>query len=397
MRIADRIGRLRAETAFAVSAEAAAHAAKGNKIYPFHIGDLNLSTPRNVVEAALRAIDQRKTGYCPTAGVPELRRLLAEDINRSHGTDYAAANVLIQPGGKPVITKFIQTLMNPGDEVLYPNPGYPIYEFQVEYYGGKGVPYTFREGERNFELRLEDMESRITPKTRLLVFNDIQNPTGAESSAEELERLAEIVRRHNLMVLCDEAYFDMRYEGTSRSLASLSGMQERCVILYSFSKKFAMTGWRLGAAIGPKEFIDAATKIAVNDESCTTHFVQYAGIEGLTGDQSGVREIVRVLKERRDVAVEMLRAIPGVRCFKPEGTFYLFPNVTELMKRKCFASYDDLRKSVLAHTGVSFCTRLHFGPEMPGEAERYIRLAYSGINADQIEEGLGKLKKYLES
>jgi len=287
-------------------------------------------------------------------------------------------------------------LMNPGDEVLYPSPGYPIYESQIEFHGGKAVPYRYREGKTNFELDLDEIEHSITPRTRFLVFNNLQNPTGAESSPEELQRIAKIVREHDLFVLCDEAYFDIRYNGVSQSLVSLPGMQERCLILYTFSKKFAMTGWRLGAAIGPQPVAEAIAKLNVNDESCSNHFIQYGALEGLTGDQSGAKRIVSILKDRRDKAVEILNSIEGVRCYNPNATFYLFPNVTQAMANKGISDYNEFRIKVLEATGVSFCTRLHFGRALPGENEKYIRFAYSGIDTDRIEEGLTKLKRYLE-
>ncbi len=397
LRIADRVARLGTETAFAVSAEAAAFAAQGNRVYPFHLGDMNIPTPSNIVEAAFKAIKNGKTGYCPNAGIPQLREVLAKDVSASHGINYTMENVAIQPGGKPVIGKFIMALMNPGDEVLYPNPGYPSYESQIEFHGGKAVPYTYVEGKENFEFDMDGLERSITPRTRLLILNDLQNPMGAECSEAELEKLADLAIKHDLYVLCDEAYFDIRYEGKSRSLASLPGMAERCVILYTFSKKFAMTGWRLGAAIGPKEIINVITKINVNDESCSNHFIQYGVIEGLTGDQTQVQEILHILKERRDVTVDILNSIDGVRCFRPNATFYLFPNVTGLMERKRLATYDDLRKAMLTETGVSVCSRLHFGRPFPGEKNFYIRLAYSGINMADIEEGLEKFKDWAES
>lgn len=394
---ADRMGRLGTETAFAVSAEAAAHAAKGHVVYPFHLGDLNVSTPANVVEATIKAMRDGKTNYCPPFGIPALREALAEDQNRSHGTSYTMANVAVQPGGKPVIGKFLLALMNPGDEVLYPNPGYPIYESQIEFQGGVAVPYGYTAGAENFEIDLDGLERAITPKTRFLIFNNLQNPTGAESSHEELKRVAEIAVKHDLWVLADEAYFDMRYSGKSESLVSFPGMEERCVILYTFSKKFAMSGWRLGAAIGPKEIIDIIGKLNVNDESCSNHFIQYGAIEGLTGDQSGTHEMLRTFKARRDRAIELLNSMPGVTCFTPESTFYLFPNVTEAMRNKGIESYDDFRIQILHASGVSLCTRLHFGRALEGETERYVRLAYSGINLDQIEEGLTRMKAFLEA
>jgi len=397
MRIAERVGRLGTETAFAVSAEAAAFAAQGNKVYPFHLGDMNILTPNNIMEAAIKAMKEGKTGYCPNAGIPQLREALAGDVSASHGITYGMDNVSIQPGGKPTINKFFLALMNPGDEVLYPNPGYPIYESQIEFQGGKAIPYGYLEGEENFELDMEAIERQITPRTRLLVLNDLQNPTGAECSPTEREKLAELVLKHDLYVLCDEAYFDIRYEGESSSLASLPGMAERCVILYTFSKKFAMTGWRLGAAIGPKEIIDVITKLNVNDESCSNHFIQYAAIEGLTGDQTEARQILATLKERRDTAAQILNSIEGVRCFRPNATFYLYPNVTEGMKNKGLINYDAFRKTLLNETGVSVCTRLHFGRAMEWEENLYIRLAYSGINTTEIQEGLGKFKDFMES
>ena len=397
MKIAERIDRLGTETAFAVSAEAAAFASQGNKVYPFHLGDMNIITPANVMEAAIKAMKDGKTGYCPNAGIPQLRETLAADVSASRGVNYSMENVAIQPGGKPTISKFLLTLMNPGDEVLYPNPGYPIYESQIEFHGGKGLPYSYLEGESNFDLNMDMIEDQITPNTKILILNDLQNPTGAECSAAEMEKLAEIVLKHDLLVLCDEAYFDIRYEGKSNSFASLPGMSERSVILYTFSKKFAMTGWRLGAAIGPKEVIDVIAKINVNEESCSNHFIQYGAIEGLTGDQTPARQILDTLKDRRDTAVDILNSIEGVHCFRPNATFYLYPNVTGAMQKKGLTNYDDFRQTLLRETGVSFCTRLHFGRPLEGEENFYIRLAYSGIDTAEIKEGLGKFKAFIES
>jgi aspartate/methionine/tyrosine aminotransferase len=397
MKIAERVAQLGTETAFAVSAEATAFAAQGNKVYPFHLGDLNLKTPANVVAASIKAMQDGKTNYCANAGVPLLREILADDISASHKAPYSMENVAIQPGGKPTIGKFFLTLMNPGDEVLYPNPGYPIYESQIEFHGGKAVPYGYIEGKTNFDIDTDMLERQITPRTRLLVLNDLQNPTGAECSQAELEKIAELVLKYDLYVLCDEAYFDIRYEGRSKSLASLPGMAERCVILYTFSKKFVMTGWRLGATIGPKEIIDIIIKLNVNEESCSNHFIQYAAIEGLTGNQEETRQVLKTLKERRDLTVDLLNDIEGIRCLRPNATFYLWPNVTGAMQRTGLTDYDDFRRTVLHETGVSFCTRLHFGRPLEGEDKFYIRLAYSGINSSEIKEGLDKFKAFIES
>jgi aspartate/methionine/tyrosine aminotransferase len=395
--VAQRVAQLGTETVFAVSAEAAALAAQGKTVYPFHLGDLNLATPENIVEASLRAIRAGKTTYCPNAGIPQLREALAEDVGRARGLAYAAENVSVQPGGKPVIAKFLLTLMDPGDEVLYPNPGFPIYGSLIDFFGGVAVPYGYREGAERFHLDLEAIERAITARTRLLILNDLHNPTAAECTPEELERLAELVREHDLLVLSDEAYFDVRFAGASRSLVSQPGMQERCVILYTFSKKYAMTGWRLGAAVGPKPIIDVITTLNVNIESCPNHFVQYGAVAALTDDQSGPREMMATLKGRRDVALGILNATQGIHCLTPETTFYLYPNVTGAVKQTGCAGHESFRRLVLERTGVSFCTRLHFGHALEGEDQYYLRLAYSGVSTAQIQEGLGKLKALIES
>jgi aspartate/methionine/tyrosine aminotransferase len=398
MFIADRITRLGTETAFAVAARAAAHRAAGQEVFPFHLGDMNIPTPANVMDAACQAMRAGKTGYCPSPGIPELRDALAQDVSASRGVSFAMENVAIQPGGKPVIGKFIMACMNPGEEVLYPNPGYPIYESQIEYHGGVAVPYRYVRDDSGFHIDLEYLESLVTPRTRAIIINDLQNPLGAECTPGERERLADLAMRHDLSVLLDEAYYDIRYGGKSASLAAIPGMQERSVILYTFSKKFAMTGWRLGAAIGPKSVIDVIAKLNVNDESCSNHFIQYGALEGLTGDQSGPKAILTTLKERRDTAVELLNSMPGVNCPSPEATFYLFPEVTELMTRKGFgADYAGFAEDILVRTGVSLCTRLHFGRPLPGENRRFVRLAYSGIDVADIRKGLQALKTYASS
>jgi aspartate/methionine/tyrosine aminotransferase len=397
MRIADRISNLGTETAFAVSAEAAKFAAQGNRVFPFHLGDINLPTPSTVVDGAQKAIADGKTGYCPNAGIPQLREALAADLATSHATDYTAENVVIQPGGKPTIGKFILTMMNPGDEVLYPNPGYPIYESQIEFNGGVAVPYGYVEGDTNFAIDFDSIERGITDNTRLLILNDLQNPMGAESSIEERERLADLVRERDLYVLADEAYFDMRYAGRSTSFVEQPGMAERTVVLYTYSNKFAMTGWRLGASVGPKEIVDVIAKINVNDESCSNHFIQYGALAGLQGDQSEVRTIRGTLEARRNAAATGLNAIEGIDTFVPNATFYLFPNVTELMEAKGLNDYEEFRRAALHATGVSFTNRLHFGREQPNEHNKYIRFAYSGIDVPDIEEGISLFKEWAES
>ena len=395
MHLAGRLEQLGTETAFAVSQAAAAWAARGNRVFPFHLGDIDLATPGNIVDAMNAAIADGKTGYCPAAGIPELREALADDIGRGRGMELTAANIVVQPGGKPVISKFIQTTMNPGDGVLYPNPGYPIYESQIDYYGGRAMPYRYHETPAGFGIDLEQLRE-LAPQARLLIYNNLQNPLGCESTPEEMAEIARIAIEHDLMVLSDEAYFEMRYSGTSTSIASLPGMAERTVILYTFSKKFAMTGWRLGCAVAPVPIAEQIAKINTNDESCTTHFVQAAGVEALR-DPSGAAPLLAELERRRNAAVAGLATVPGVSCATPESTFYLFPNVTEAVATSGFDTVGEFATAALHETGVSFCTRHHFGTAQPDETERYIRLAYSGISVDDIEEGLGKLAAWVGS
>lgn len=393
MQLAERLDRLGTETAFAVSQAASDWAAGGNRVYPFHLGDIDLPTPGNIVEAMNAAIADGKTGYCPAAGIPTLREALADDIGRGRGIELSGANIVVQPGGKPVITKFIQTLMNPGDGVLYPNPGYPIYESQIDYYGGRALPYRYHETATGFGIDLEQLRE-LAPRARVLIYNNLQNPLGCESTSEEMAEIARIAIEHDLMVLSDEAYFEMRYSGTSTSIASLPGMAERTVILYTFSKKFAMTGWRLGCAVAPVPVADQIAKINTNDESCTAHFVQAAGVEALR-DPSGAARLLAELERRRDAAVAGLAAVPGVSCATPESTFYLFPNVTAAVERLGLSTVTEFATAALHQTGVSFCTRHHFGSAQPDESEHYIRLAYSGISVEEIEEGLGELAAWV--
>lgn len=396
MKLASQLEKLGTETAFAVSAAAAEWASKGNKVYPFHLGDINIPTPENIVEATFKAIADGYTGYCAGAGIAPLRAVLAEDVGSKRGVKYTAANVSIQPGGKPVIGKFLAAVMDPGDEVLYPNPGYPIYESQIEYLGGVAVPYGYIETPTGFALDMDAIRRSITPRTRALIYNNYQNPTGAQSSRQEMEELAQIAIEHDLWVMTDDAYYEMRYSGEPLSIVNIPGMVERTVILYTCSKRFAMTGWRCGAAIGPQPVIDVINKFNTNAESCTTHFIQWAMVDAINGDTGGPDAILAELRRRRDAAVAGLNAIDGISIAAPESTFYLFPNVTQIMERKGFTDVNDLMRGALTEANVSFCTRKHFGRPVPGETNHYIRLAYSGISVPMIEEGLARLKVYFE-
>ncbi|MFL3026050.1 MAG: pyridoxal phosphate-dependent aminotransferase [Candidatus Neomarinimicrobiota bacterium] len=397
MKYANQLQNLGTETAFAVSAQAKEWADKGNKVYPFHLGDINLPTPENIVQATIKSINDGLTGYCPSEGILPLREALANDVGNKRGVNYEPDNVAIQPGGKPTIGKFISSIMNPGDEILYPNPGYPIYESQIEYQRGKAVPYSFVQTDSGFDIDIQKLSDSITDRTVALIYNNYQNPISAESSKNEMEAIAKIAIEHNLWVLSDEAYFEIVYDGDANSIVSLPGMKERTVILYTFSKKFAMTGWRVGGSIGPKEIIKRIAKLNVNAESCTTHFIQNAMVEALNGDQSGSINILNTLKDRRDATIKGLNAINGINITAPRTTFYLFPNVTKIMERKGLHKIEDLQNGALNNANVSFCTREHFGRAQADETDYYIRLAYSGISVEDINEGLIKLKDFFES
>ncbi len=400
-RIASRIDNLGTETAFAVSGDAAGWMAKGNRVFPFHLGDMNIRTPLNIIEAANRAAVDGHTGYNPAAGIPALRDALAEAVSRDRGQNYSAANVSVQSGGKPVIGKFLNTVMEQGDGVLYPNPGYPIYESQVEYLGGRAQPYTYVVEDGRFRFDRESVVAALDDTTRVLIVNAQHNPTGADADPSDMEWLAGLAVERDLWVLSDDPYIDIRYDGTSHTILEHDGMAERTVILYTFSKKYAMTGWRLGAAIGPESVVDVITKINTNDESCTNHFVQYAGVEALQGDQSGSADILETLRGRRELIVDRLNGIDGVSVPESAATFYLFVDVTDVYKHMGLDpdSEDDVQKfrvSTMHETGVSFCSRSHFGRGTAGEPRVYVRFAYSGIDVADAEEGLAQLKAYWE-
>ena len=396
-RVASRMARLGTETAMAISVEAAAHAAAGNRVFPFHLGDLNLPTPAPVREAARAALEAGHTGYCPAAGIPPLREALATDVGGARGLDYGGANVSVQPGGKPTIGKYIAAVMEEGETVLYPNPGYPIYESQIEFYGGGAHPYGYIDTPDGLRLDFDAIEAGIAAGARHLFYNNYNNPTGASSPPAEMERLAQLTVEHDLLVVSDEAYFDMLFDGDPRSIASLPGMRERTLILYTFSKKFAMTGWRLGGAIGPRWLTDEISRLNVNAESCTAHFVQHAGVAALglaVGETDAIRDRLRA---RRDRLATLLNEIDGVAAHLPEAGFYFFPRVTELMARTGFDDAEAFRQAVLDATGVSFCCRYHFGRPLEGEREHYLRFAFSGISLADLEEGMTRLTEWANS
>ena len=398
MKFSKKLDNLGTETAFAVSAEAKSWSDQGQRVYPFHLGDINIATPKIIRDATNRFMNDGKNGYCPSEGIIELREALAYDIGSKRGVNYNAENVVIQPGGKPTIWKFLSSVMNRGDEVLYPNPGYPIYESQIRFQGGKPVPYGYIESKNGFEIDIEKLRKSINPKTKVFIYNNYQNPISASSSKEEMESLARLCIENNLWVLSDDAYYEIRYsEEPPLSIANIPGMKERTVILYTFSKRFAMTGWRIGASVGPKELVKQISRLNINDESCTNHFIQCALADIMDKVDEDAKLILAKLRKRRDLCVKALNAIPGISLESPESTFYLYVNVTKPMMNKGYDDLDQFRLESLRNTGVSFCTRNHFGTPQKGESEQYIRLAYSGISRDEIEDGLTLFKDWIEN
>ena len=398
MRFSSNIQNLGTETAFKVSIEANSLLESGKKIYPFHLGDINIETPQIIRDATTKYMNDNKNGYCPSEGVMKLREVLSNDIGYKRSIKYDPENVVVQPGGKPTIWKFLASIMERGDEVLYPNPGYPIYESQINYQGGIPIPYNYVDNQNSFVIDIEKLKSSISNNTVAIIYNNYHNPTGASSSIAEIEAIANICIENDLWVLSDEAYYEIRYSSKPPiSIASLSGMKERTVILYTFSKRFAMTGWRVGASIGPKKIIKHIAKLNINDESCTNHFIQCALASVMDKVEKDAKSILDKLKVRRDICVRLLNSIKGLSLSTPDSTFYLYLNVSALMENKNIIDLENFRINALKNTGVAFCTRNHFGSLNAGQDENYIRLAYSGINSEAIKEGLISFKNWIEN
>lgn len=401
--LATRLTRLGTETAYAVALEAGKIQDAGTTVYPFHIGDLNFSTPQVVVDSCKKALDDGHTGYCPAAGIPELRKAMADHYSEMFNLNYSPQNVSIQSGGKPGIGKFLMVLCNEGDEVLYPAPGYPIYESMATYLNTKAVPYVYRETSKGkFTLDMADLRSKITPRTKAIFLNNFQNPIGVAHTKDELRAIAKLCVDHDMYVFSDDPYYQILFSDFNKEdfvhIGSMPGMMERTVCGYTFSKSYAMTGWRLGAVVGPKWIIDQVTKINTNDEACTTHFVQHAGVTALTHPDARkfTEDMVSELEERRNVLADELDSVYGFHVIKPRATFYMMVNVTDAMNAMGISSIEAFRSKVLADTGVSFCTRAHFGTTIQGEQEQYVRFAFSGVTVSDIHQ-VGKiLRPYME-
>ncbi len=386
MKLASRMSRIGTETAFEVLARARALEAGGRDVIHLEIGEPDFVTPRHIIEAAYRAMLDGHTHYGPAAGLPELRRAVARYVGRTRGLNVDPEQVVITPGGKPVIFFTVLSLVEPGDEVLVPDPGFPIYESAVSFAGGRPVPVPLRE-ERSFRLDVADIQARLTDRTRLIILNSPHNPTGSVLTAEDLEAIADLVRGRDLYVLSDEIYSRIIYDADHHSLAPLPGMAERTIILDGFSKTYAMTGWRLGYGVFPPELVPGIIRLMVNSVSCTPTFVQLAGLAALEGPQDCVEAMVAEFRRRRDFLVSALNEIPGLRCLEPQGAFYVFPSVKGLP-----LSSREFADRLLSEFGVAVLAGESFGAAGAG----YLRLSYAN-SLENLERAVGRLRKAVES
>ncbi len=378
MKFAQRMSRLGTETAFEVLARARALEAQGREVIHLEIGEPDFDTPEHIIEAGCNALRHGATHYTPSAGIPELREAIARDASARRGVSYDADDVVVTPGGKPVMFFTMLALVDEGDEVIYPNPGFPIYESMIDFAGGTAVPIQLEEA-RDFSLDVEKLCALVNERTRLIILNSPHNPTGGILTRAELEAIAETVRRFpDLYILSDEIYSRMIYEGEHASIAALPGMRERTIVLDGFSKIYAMTGWRLGYGLFPAELAPAVARLMTNSNSCTNAATQLAGVAALTGPQGEAEAMVAEFKRRRDLIVRGLNTIPGITCKMPHGAFYVFPNITGLDMTS-----REVADLLLYGGGVATLAGTAFGRF----GEGYIRLSYAN-STENIEKAL---------
>lgn len=387
MELAERMGRLGTETAFEVLARARKLEAEGREVIHLEIGEPDFDTPANIVEAGVRALENGATHYNPSAGVPELRAAIAEDQSRRKNIEARPENVVVTPGGKPVMFYVMTALVEEGDEVIYPDPGFPIYESMVDFLGATRVPIGFREEGGRFRWDVDELVRRVNDRTKLIIVNTPSNPVGCNIERGDLERIAEVAWANDAFVLSDEIYSRMLYEGEFTSLASLPGMADRTCILDGFSKTYAMTGWRLGYGVMPDWLAPQVARLCTNCNSCTATFVQLAGVEALTGPQDSVTEMVKEFERRRSLIINGLNEIEGVTCAMPQGAFYAFPNI-----RGTGLSSREAADLLLYEAGVAVLSGTSFGVN----GEGYLRLSYAN-SYENLEKALSLMKQVLES
>lgn len=378
------MSRLGTESAFEVLVRARELEARGKEVIHLEIGEPDFPTAPHIVEAAARALREGWTHYGPPAGLPQLREAVAEDVSRRCGTRVDAAEVVITPGAKPIMFFIILALVDRDDEVLYPNPGFPIYDSMVRFVGARPIPYALRE-KLDFNLDVAEILGKITNRTRLIILNSPHNPTGGVVSREELQHLAESLAGQEVFVLSDEIYNRLIYEGSPVSLARFPSMKERTIILDGFSKTYAMTGWRLGYGVMRADLAQQVALLMTNSNSCTASFTQIAGVEALRGDQSCVHRMVEEFRRRRSVMMEGLNKIPGFRCRWPRGAFYAFPNITGTGR-----SSRELAEALLTQAGVACLAGTAFGKW----GEGYLRFSYAN-SVENIQKALAQIEDWV--
>src|SRR5438309_772966 len=384
LRLAKRMARLGTETAFEVLVKARALEAKGRDIVHLEIGEPDFDTPGNIIDAGCDALHKGFTHYGPSAGLPQLRETIAQYVSKTRRVNVSPDEVVVVPGGKPIIFFSILSLVEEGDEVIYPNPGFPIYESMINYVGAKAVPIRLRE-EMDFRLDVGELAGLMNNRTKLIIMNSPQNPTGGVLTKNDIDSIARAIGDRNIMVLSDEIYSRLIFEGEHQSIMSVSGMKERCILLDGFSKTYAMTGWRMGSGLMPADLAPPIARLMTNSASCTASFTQVAGIEALGGSQESVEAMCAEFKKRRDVMVAGLNKIKGFSCRLPKGAFYVFPNITKTgwpSKKLADALLDDA--GVAALSGTAFGD---FG-------EGYLRFSVAN-SIENIEKALDRVGEWV--
>ena len=386
MTLAERMYNLGTETAFEVLAKARALEAQGREIIHLEIGEPDFDTPKHIVDAGVRALQEGYTHYGPTPGLPELRDAVARNSREVRGIDTDPGQVVVTPGAKPIMFYVILALAEPGAEVIYPNPGFPIYESMIRFSGATPVPMQLLE-EKDYHPDLDELAGKITDRTRLIIVNSPENPCGSALSREELETIANLARGRNLYVMADEIYKDILYTGEHFSIAAFPDMAKQTVILDGFSKSYAMTGWRLGYGIMPEELVPHITRLAVNSVSCAASFSQRAAVAALDGPQDDVQAMAAEFAQRRRLITDGLRSIPGINCPEPEGAFYAFPSIKETG-----LSSSVFEERALSEAGVALLSGSAFG----AYGEGYVRLSYAN-SQENIRKALDRLGKFVGS